>query len=158
INAYTEGVNAFISSHHGSSLPPEFSLLRFEPQPWSGPDVVVWVKMMSWDLSANYSFELLRDDLVRAVGVERMVQLMPPYATDGLSIVPGGAGRPGEPGGAGTGKADGADGSRAFERSAKVSAERSLSHSFVSALSQGDPVVADFLLGNSRAEALGSNN
>ena len=43
--------------------------------------------MMAWDLSANYSFELLRDDLVRAVGLERMRQLMPPYPADGLSIL-----------------------------------------------------------------------
>ena len=88
INAYVAGVNAFIASHHGSALPPEFSLLRFEPEPWSGPDVIVWVKMMAWDLSANYSFELLRHDLVAAVGPERMAQLMPAYAVDGLSILP----------------------------------------------------------------------
>ena len=87
INAYVAGVNAFIATHHGSALPPEFSLLRFEPDPWTGVDVLVWVKMMAWDLSANYSFELLRHDLVRAVGPERMTQLMPPYATHGLSIV-----------------------------------------------------------------------
>src|SRR5262245_55775580 len=87
VNAYVAGVNAFIAAHHGGQLPPEFSLLRFEPEPWSGPDVVVWVKMMAWDLSANYSFELLRDDLVRAVGERRMAQLMPPYPTNGLSIV-----------------------------------------------------------------------
>jgi penicillin amidase len=60
VNAYVAGVNAFIATHHGAGLPPEFSLLRFEPEPWSGPDVIVWVKMMAWDLSANYSFELLR--------------------------------------------------------------------------------------------------
>src|SRR3954470_9804654 len=30
VNAYVAGVNAFIASHHGSALPPEFSLLRFE--------------------------------------------------------------------------------------------------------------------------------
>ena len=87
VNAYVAGINAFISTHHGSALPPEFALLRFEPQPWSGPDVVVWVKMMAWDLSANYSYELLRNDLVRAVGMDRMKQLMPPYDPNGLSIV-----------------------------------------------------------------------
>src|SRR5260221_8221268 len=58
IEAYVAGVNAFISTHHGSRLPPEFTLLRFEPEPWSGIDVLVWVKMMAWDLSGNYSFEL----------------------------------------------------------------------------------------------------
>src|SRR5439155_21547872 len=45
INAYVAGVNAFISTHHGSALPAEFTLLRFEPEPWTGPDVLVWVKM-----------------------------------------------------------------------------------------------------------------
>src|SRR6185369_2482320 len=98
VNAYVAGVNAFIASHHGAGLPPEFSLLRFEPEPWTAEDVLVWVKMMAWDLSGNYSFELLRHDLIAAVGAERMAQLMPAYAVDGLSILTG-SGRPGGPGG-----------------------------------------------------------
>src|SRR5712671_3246747 len=77
IDAYVAGVNAFITTHHGARLPPEFTLLRFEPEPWSPEDVVVWVKMMAWDLSGNYSFELLRHDLIAAVGEERIAQLMP---------------------------------------------------------------------------------
>src|SRR5262245_28260244 len=101
INAYVAGVNAFIATHHGAKLPPEFTLLRFEPEPWTGPDVVVWVKMMAWDLSANYSFELLRHDLLRTVGPERMAQLLPPYARDGLSIVSGEPSESGESGGSG---------------------------------------------------------
>jgi len=88
INAYVAGINAFIAAHHGISLPPEFSLLRFEPEPFTGPDVLVWVKMMAWDLSANYAFELLRRDLVLAVGADRAAQLMPAYPVDGLSIMP----------------------------------------------------------------------
>jgi penicillin amidase len=83
VNAYVAGVNAFIATHHGAGLPPEFTLLRFEPEPWTPEDVVVWVKMMAWDLSGNYSFELLRRDLLKAVGEERMAQLMPPYAVNG---------------------------------------------------------------------------
>ena len=79
-------MNAFLETHHGSGLPPEFSLLRFEPEPWGGADVIVWVKMMAWDLSANYSFELLRHDLVNAVGIDRMQELMLPYPRDGLAI------------------------------------------------------------------------
>src|SRR6185369_6349922 len=85
---YVAGINAFIATHHGAALPPEFSLLRFEPEPFTGPDVLVWVKMMAWDLSGNRVFELLRHDLVLAVGPERMAQLMPPYPVDGLSILP----------------------------------------------------------------------
>src|SRR5580765_6910254 len=87
VNAYVSGVNAFLATHHGTALPLEFSLLRFEPEAWSGPDVVVWVKMMAWDLSANYSLETLRHDLVASVGTEQMHQLMPPYPMDGLTIL-----------------------------------------------------------------------
>jgi penicillin G amidase len=101
VNAYVAGVNAFISTHHRSALPPEFTILRFEPEPWSGADVLVWVKMMAWDLSANFSFELLRNDLVRKVGMDRMAQLMPLYEPNGLSILDR-SGENGEAGGSAT--------------------------------------------------------
>jgi penicillin amidase len=86
VNRYVAGVNAFISTHHGRQLPLEFTLLRFEPEPWSGPDVLVWVKMMAWDLSKNYSIELLRRDLILAVGADRTADLLPPYPAGGLTI------------------------------------------------------------------------
>ncbi len=87
IEAYVGGVNAFIASHRGSRLPPEFSLLGFEPEPWGGPDVLAWVKMMAWDLSANYSLELLRRDVAARIGLEGTRELMPPYPADGLNIL-----------------------------------------------------------------------
>jgi penicillin G amidase len=148
VNAYVAGVNAFISTHHGAKLPPEFSLLRFEPEPWSGVDVIVWVKMMAWDLSGNYSFELLRHDLLATVGEERMRQLMPPYPENGLNIITaaGGADRSGESGGSG--------GSGAPYQTYPTS---SWSRAFTSAISGGDAQVRDFLTAASR-EGLGSNN
>src|SRR5262249_19549619 len=87
IDAYVTGVNAFLATHRGFALPPEFTLLHVEPEPWNGVDVIGWSKMMAWDLSANSSFELLRHDLLAAVGEERMAELMPPYPQDGLSIL-----------------------------------------------------------------------
>jgi penicillin G amidase len=150
INAYVAGVNAFVSTHHGSALPPEFTLLRFEPEPWSGVDVVVWGKMMAWDLSSNYTYELLRHDLASAVGAERMAQLMPAYATNGLSIV---ADPAGEAGGA------------TFQTDATTThppyrpyLPSSWSSALTLSLSQGDPGVRDLLLGGAKAEGLGSNN
>jgi penicillin amidase len=161
IESYVAGVNAFIATHHGAGLPPEFTLLRFEPEPFTGPDVLAWVKMMAWDLSANYTFELLRHDLANTVGAERLAQLMPPYAADGLSITewPGG---PGESGGSG--------GSEATHQTAVAKATDRICQtcptcstcqaysSLVRALSVGDATVRDFLLGGARAEAIGSNN
>jgi len=80
IEAYVAGVNAFLATD--PALPPEFTLLRFKPAPWTGPDVLVWVKMMAWDLSANYSHELLRRDMLAHVGPERTAELMPPYCIE----------------------------------------------------------------------------
>ena len=159
INAYVAGVNAFISTHRGTSLPPEFSLLRFSPEPWSGVDVLVWVKMMAWDLSANYIFELLRDDLVRAVGEQRMAQLMPPYPVNGLSIT----GENGEGGSASL--SDGPPSRRGASarqggppsRGGASAPQADTLAAFLSALSIGHPAVRDFLTG-AYTEALGSNN
>jgi penicillin amidase len=158
VNAYVGGVNAFITTHHGSALPPEFTLLRFEPEPWTGEDVVVWVKMMAWDLSGNYSFELLRHDLIVAAGAERMNQLMPSYAEDGLSILPRleEAGRAGKAGGS-----DRKSTYLAHQAYLPYSPHMpyqpsSWSRAFTSAVS-GDPRVRDFLTG-AATEGLGSNN
>lgn len=87
INAYVAGVNAFIATHHGSRLPLEFTLLRFEPEPWTGPDVLAWVKMMAWDLSKNYSLELLRHDVEAKLGPARERDLFPPYPANGLTVL-----------------------------------------------------------------------
>jgi penicillin amidase len=157
VDAYVAGVNAFIATHHGAGLPLEFSLLRFEPEPWSGPDVIVWVKMMAWDLSANYSFELLRDDLIRAVGEERMAQLMPPYPVNGLSILTTATNGSGESGAAGAAASIGAPAlPRAFPLARSLT--DSSAGAFAQALATGDRGVADFLLGSARSEGLGSNN
>jgi penicillin G amidase len=157
INAYVAGVNAFISTHHGAKLPPEFSLLRFEPEPWSGVDVVVWVKMMAWDLSANYAFELLRHDMAQAVGVERMTQLMPAYPLAGLSILPD---RPGEPveTAARTRKPENPTQPTHPTHATHSTADSSWSPAFAAGLSSGDATVREFLRGGARSEGLGSNN
>jgi len=149
VYAYVSGVNAFLATHHGTGLPLEFSLLRFEPEAWSGPDVLVWVKMMAWDLSSNYTLELLRQDLIRTVGAERMAALMPPYATAGLSIVPS---RPG--GSSESGESGGPNDQRSYLTHPTYPTHPAL----ISALSQGVPAVSALLLGGGTTEALGSNN
>jgi len=155
IEAYVAGVNGFIESHRGR-LPPEFTVLRFEPQPWTGTDVLVWVKMMAWDLSGNYSYELMRLDMMARVGLARTAELLPRYPNAGLSILSPdavrtiplppperGGGLPSHTAGATTGWPDtGGSWSAAFAR----------------ALSDGDGSVRGLLLAGTRAEALGSNN
>jgi penicillin amidase len=161
IDAYLGGVNAFLAGR--PPLPPEFALLRVEPEPWTGPDVLVWVKMMAWDLSANYSFELLRRDLLARVGPERTAQLLPAYPDDGLSIVQGGLHHASSsarapfsaPASAQAGARSGVGVGRAFRLA--ESAPHSWADAFAQALT-GDERVHRMLLGGTRAEAVGSNN
>jgi len=169
VNAYVAGINAFIATHHGSQLPPEFSLLRFEPEPWSGNDVAVWVKMMAWDLSGNYAFELLRHDLARTVGLEGMAQLMPPYPLDGPSIVSDAdLNAPGSPfhprhsehskhsaKGTPEEQRGSDDGPRTRDQGLQSSSWLAATES---SLAQGNDAVRDMLLGGATTESLGSNN
>jgi penicillin amidase len=85
-NAYIAGINAYIAANQ-NKLPPEFLLAGAKPEPWTGPDVLGWQKMMSWDLGGNYSTELLRSDMVRKVGFDRAGQLLAGYPEDGPVIV-----------------------------------------------------------------------
>ena len=87
VQAYVNGLNAFITKNGGAALPPEFKILRIQPEPWSGPDVLVWAKMMAFNLSGTSDIELLRADLTRKVGAERADQLLPDSPASDLAIV-----------------------------------------------------------------------
>jgi penicillin amidase len=159
IDAYTAGVNAFLEGHRGSALPPEFTLLGFEPEPWTGPDVVVWSKMMAWDLSANYAFELLRHDLSAYVGGPRVEQLLPRYPLDGLSIldVPAPAEETNSAR-AGGGVPALAPAPTGASPSIWSPASTSWSGAFAAGLATGDRRVRSLLQAGARTEGLGSNN
>ncbi|HEM61117.1 MAG TPA: penicillin acylase family protein [Chloroflexi bacterium] len=87
LEAYSAGVNAFIDSHRGS-LPLEFTILGFEPEPWTPADSISWAKVMAWDLGGNWEAELLRAQLIDTVGEEKAAQLAPPYPDTAPLIVP----------------------------------------------------------------------
>ncbi len=159
IGGYVKGVNAFISSHRGRRLPPEFTLLRFEPEPFTGSDVLVWVKMMAWDLSANYSLELMRHDLAASVGAARMEELLPPYPVDGLSIVSNS--RNSAPGGTATeSPARATLNGLGFRRPETAASARpsSLWAALDASLTGTDQRLGRFLIGGGQTESIGSNN
>lgn len=81
IKAYCAGVNAYLATR-GSLLPPEFLLLRFSPEPWTPADVLVWGKLMDFQLGGNYRGELLRARLAKTVSTADMEFLYPDYPKD----------------------------------------------------------------------------
>lgn len=84
---YADGVNAFIESHR-DRLPLEFTVLGFEPQPWTPLDTLTWGKVMSWNLGRNWKAELLRAKLISHLDEEKAQDLLPPYPDEGPFIIP----------------------------------------------------------------------
>ena len=87
MQAYADGVSAYIESHRGR-LPLEFTLLGVDPEPWTPIDTLAWGKMMAYDLGGNYEMELFRARLIAELGEETAHQLLPPYPEDGPVIIP----------------------------------------------------------------------
>jgi penicillin amidase len=81
LQAYSDGVNAFLASRKGL-LPPEFLLLQHEPEPWQPVDILVWSKMMAWDLAGNQGTELLRARLARELHPEQLADLWAPWSRE----------------------------------------------------------------------------
>jgi penicillin amidase len=78
LQAYADGVNAFISSHR-DQLPVEFTILGARPEPWTPVDSIAWSKMIAFSLGQNQTQELMRTQLAAKVGAEGVRQLMPPF-------------------------------------------------------------------------------
>ena len=93
LQAYADGVNAYISSRGPNRLGLEFTLLgltgvRFDPEPWTPLNILTWAKVMAYNLSGNYRAELLRAQIAAQVGPSAVSVLVPPYSADYPVIVP----------------------------------------------------------------------
>ncbi len=86
VTAFVRGVNAYIA-RAGDSLPPEFALLGFRPEPWSVE--VPLARATGLSGVSNASSEVLRAQLVAALGADRANALMPPDPARRLDPAPG---------------------------------------------------------------------
>ena len=84
LQAYADGVNAFLATHQGR-LPPEFLILGDNPEPWKPADSLVWGKLMGLQLSSNYAVEEERALLAQKIPPE-MARLLYPAAPAGSPI------------------------------------------------------------------------
>lgn len=91
MQAYAEGVNAYLKSHKGS-YGLEFTILKltgvdFKPDPWTPLDSLTWGKVMAWDLGGNMEMELERARLATTVDKARRKAASPAYPLDHPTIV-----------------------------------------------------------------------
>jgi penicillin amidase len=86
VDAYVAGVNAYLATN--PPLPVEFKLLGYKPAPWTPADVLVWAKLMAYELSGNWRSELERRAwAAQGMSPERMNQLRPPYPSGAPTVV-----------------------------------------------------------------------
>jgi penicillin amidase len=90
LEAYAAGVNAFLAGN--GTLPIEFLLFGFAPEPWRAADSLAWGKMVSWTLSQNWQTEIARLRLsqkLTAKQIEELLATNPSDAPTSLGSLPG---------------------------------------------------------------------
>jgi penicillin amidase len=89
LNAFAEGVNAFID-HRKGSLPLEFRLLKVVPEPWRPEDSIAWAKMMALLGGKNWQEEIVRAMLEQKLGREKAHELLGHNQPGTPTIIPPG--------------------------------------------------------------------
>lgn len=87
LQAFADGVNAYILNRPAGQLAFEYNLLsvtgvNITIEPWTPIDSLVWAKVMAWDLSGNRGAELIRSELYDKLGQEMTDEFIPPYPFD----------------------------------------------------------------------------
>jgi penicillin amidase len=85
IEAYSSGVNACIK--HTSTLPLEFRLRGYEPEPWQPSDSMAISRVLAWQLSKNYKSELLMLRIETRLDPLRASELGSTYPSGGPFIM-----------------------------------------------------------------------
>lgn len=84
LQAFADGVNAYILNRDKSDLALEYTLLgvtgvTIEIEPWTPVDTLVWTKVMADNLSGNWDSELTRSDLYANLGQEMTDEYVRPW-------------------------------------------------------------------------------
>ena len=87
LEAYADGVNAWLDGRSGGDLGLQYTLLGLNggdnaPEPWTAVDSLSWLKAMAWDLRGNMEEEIERSLLAAELPLERVEQLYPEYPYD----------------------------------------------------------------------------
>jgi penicillin G amidase len=85
LDAYVAGVNAWLAQRN-VALPPEYYLIRAQPEPWKPADSLVWGKLRDLQLAGNFRDELLRARIEQHIKPDELGVLFPPYPKDAPSI------------------------------------------------------------------------
>ena len=98
LEAYCEGVNAYLATD--PALPPEFGLLKIEPEPFTPLDGYTWIKLMAQSLGADADFEEFRVSMPEELDATLVEDLLEPFPGGAMIMPPEGDGDGGPQAGA----------------------------------------------------------
>jgi len=92
LDAYADGVNAYLAQRKGSALSLEYAVLKllnpdYEPEPWDPVHALAWIRVMAWDLRGNIQAEIERAVLLKTLSPEQVAELFPPYPYDRHPVI-----------------------------------------------------------------------
>ncbi|GAC1604064.1 MAG: penicillin acylase family protein [Hymenobacter sp.] len=87
LEAYSAGVNAYIGQLTPATLPFEYKLLDYRPEPWRPLKCALLLKFMAWDLSGRTD-DLRLSNILGTYGAAVTKDLFPDYPTREDPIVP----------------------------------------------------------------------
>ncbi len=76
LECFSDGVNQFIDTHM-DKLPPEFTILGVNPEPWKPEYSVNLIGYMAWDLTMPYSVETIFHKIQKKVSAAKFKELLP---------------------------------------------------------------------------------
>ena len=87
LQAYADGVNAYLHEHSPSEMSLEYTLLSrtgldYKVEDWTPADSVAWLKAMAWDLRGNMDDEIQRGLMSASHTPEEIAELFPSYPYD----------------------------------------------------------------------------
>ncbi|MFC6996339.1 penicillin acylase family protein [Rufibacter roseus] len=89
MDAYSAGVNAYISQLSPADYQVEYKLLHYKPEPWSPLKISLLLKMLAMDMT-GYSDDLRMTNVLRKYGPEVIKDLFPDYPFREEPIIPEG--------------------------------------------------------------------
>ncbi len=84
LEAYADGVNAYLDEHSPSQIAVEYTVLNagglnYRPEHWTAVDSLSWLKAMAWDLRGNMTDEIDRVLDLADHSAEQVRELYPAY-------------------------------------------------------------------------------
>lgn len=86
LQAYADGVNAYIASLDAKTTPPEFQLLQYKPKPWTPADSLLVVKNFFEALSSTWRLDVMRAALADLPAEKRAAILVENSPLDVLVV------------------------------------------------------------------------